>query len=219
MLRCSILAIFGLLLPLDAQTTTGRGGSGPSASADQKRDRKQCSAATDDNLMTRLAPHPYVYVAPSIMPAGYALAAIRAEAGLNVESCHSVANARGAYDNGRAANGTDPPNAKGHDRYLDADSYFRLNRLFSGRSFFGVGWRWNQRSTTNWTKTANRPQFGGGYDWIQPLRDLQPRFLDAVRRELVHGWQRLAEWRTRDRDFSLDPKPARNTPLVLSRAS
>ncbi|HKF06597.1 MAG TPA: hypothetical protein VKB49_30045 [Candidatus Sulfotelmatobacter sp.] len=167
MLRCSILAIFGLLLPLDAQTTTGRGGSGPSASADQKRDRKQCSAATDDNLMTRLAPHPYVYVAPSIMPAGYALAAIRAEAGLNVESCHSVANARGAYDNGRAANGTDPPNAKGHDRYLDADLYFRLNRLFSGRSFFGVGWRWNQRSTTNWTKTANRPQFGGGYDWIQ----------------------------------------------------
>jgi hypothetical protein len=116
--------------------------------------------------MTRLVPHPYVYVAPSLMPAGYAVGAVRGEGGLNVESCHSVMTGGAAYDNGRAANDKGPPNPKGHDRYLDGEVCFRP-KLFSGRSFVGVGWRWNQHSTTNWTKTANRPQFGGGYDWIE----------------------------------------------------
>jgi hypothetical protein len=130
--------------------------------------------------MTHLVPRPYVYVAPSLMPAGYALAAIRAEGRLNVESCHSVMNLGAAYDNGRPGK-DNPPNPKGHDRYLDLSMYFRLGRLFSGRSFIGVGERWNQRSTTNWTKTANRPQFGGGYDWIQRpcptcRRDFSMRF-------------------------------------------
>jgi len=82
--------------------------------------------------MTRLVPHPDVYIAPSLMPAGYAIGAIRAEVGLNVESCHLLANAGTAYDNGRAANDNGPPNPKGHDRYLDGGIYFRPSRWFSG---------------------------------------------------------------------------------------
>ena len=117
--------------------------------------------------MTRPVPHPYVYVAPSFMPEGYAIGAIRGEVGLNVESCHLVASAGAAYDNSRTAKDNGPPNPKGHDRYLDGGTYFRLGRWFSGASFFGVGWRWNQHSTTNYTKGGNRPQFGGGYDLIE----------------------------------------------------
>ncbi|SRR5579871_4315418 len=119
MFRCSIFAIFGLLLPLSAQTTAERAGSDHSASAAQKKDRRRCSTSAADDLMTSLAPRPYVYVAPSLMPAGYAIGAIRAEGGLNVESCHLVASGGAAYDNGRAANDNGPPNPKGHDRYLD----------------------------------------------------------------------------------------------------
>lgn len=167
MFRCSILAIFGLLLLLSAQATAESAASGHSASDAHKGDRRRCSTSAADDLMTSLVPHPYVYVAPSLMPAGYVIGAIRAEGGLNVESCHSFVTVGAAYDNGRAANDNYPPNPKGHDRYLDVGMYFRLSRLLSGGSFFGVGERWNQRSTTNWTKTANRPQFGGGYDWIQ----------------------------------------------------
>jgi hypothetical protein len=100
------------------------------------------------------------------MPTGYAIAAIRTEGGLNVESCHSVIKIGAAHDNGRAAN-DNPPNPKGHDHCLNGGIYFRPTALFSGRSFFGVGGRWNQRSTTNWTKKANRLQFGGGYDLIR----------------------------------------------------
>lgn len=100
--------------------------------------------------MTHLVPHPYVYVAPSVIPAGYAIVAIRAEGGLNLESCHWVMQGDAAYDNGQEANDHGPPNPKGHDRYLNGGIYFRPSRLFSGRSFFGIGWRWSQRSTTNY---------------------------------------------------------------------
>lgn len=177
MFRCSILAIFGLLLPLSAQTTAGPTSSGHSASAAQKKDRTRCSDSAADDLMTSLVPHPYVYVAPFLMPAGYAIGAIRAEGGLNVESCHLVASGGAAYDNGRAARDNGPPNPKGHDRYLDGKIDFRPDRRFSGGIFFGVGWRWNQHSTTNYTKGGNRPQFGGGYDLIQrPCSTCRPDF-------------------------------------------
>lgn len=43
MLRCSILAIFGLLLSLSAQTTIEPADSSHSALAAQKRDRRRCS--------------------------------------------------------------------------------------------------------------------------------------------------------------------------------
>jgi len=111
------------------------------------------------------------------MPDGYAIEAIRTEGGLNVESCHLVTTISAGYDTAHAANDGVQPNPKGHDRYLDGSIGLRLNRLFSGASFFGVGWSWKQQSTTNYTKTGNRPQFGGGYDFIQrPCSTCRPDF-------------------------------------------
>jgi len=116
--------------------------------------------------MTDLTPHPYLEIAPSLMGGGYRTLALRLEAGLEVESAHSVMRGIAAYDNGRQVNDNDQPNPKGHDRFLNSGVYFRANRLFSGQAFGGFGLRWSQLSTTNYTKTANRPQFGGGYDFI-----------------------------------------------------
>lgn len=114
MFRCSILAVFVLLLPLSAQTTDEPARHSPSAT--QKKDRSRCPTSAADDLMTRPVPHPYLYVAFSRMPAGYVIGAIRAEGGLNVEACHLLASAGAAYDNGRAANDNGLPNPKGHDR-------------------------------------------------------------------------------------------------------
>jgi len=117
--------------------------------------------------MTRLTPHPYVYVGPSLMGGGYAPVAGRFEVGLQVESTHWVIPIGAAYDSGRQVNDADQPNPKGHDRYLDAAGYFRPgSALFSGRAFIGFGGRWSQLSTTNYAKTSNRPQIGGGYDLV-----------------------------------------------------
>lgn len=64
-------------------------------------------------------------------------------------------------------NDGDQPNSKGHDRYLDADVYFRLpGQPSSGTCFAGGGYRWNRLSTTNYIKIGSRPQFDGAHDFM-----------------------------------------------------
>ena len=126
-------------------------------------------------LLTRLTPHPYFYLGPSFLGGGgYAMFAYRAEGGLNVESRRWVMKALAAYDNGRKVDDNDQPNPNGHDRYLDGGIYFRpasfpsrLSFLGAGHWFLGVGYRWSQLSTSNYTKGNNRPQIGGGYDLVK----------------------------------------------------
>ena len=140
-----------------------------SASSDQNQDSATTRILETAPLMTRLTPHPYIYVGPSLMGAGYAPFAIRVEGGLNVESTHLSSQAGAAFDNGRQVNDGDQPNPKGHDCYLDAAIYFRPAwRPLPSQAFFGFGWRWSQLWTTNYTKSANRPQIGGGYDFLHP---------------------------------------------------
>lgn len=147
-----------------------------------------------EELLTRLTPHPYFYLGPSLLGGGgYAMFAYRAEGGFNVESRHWVMKPLAAYDNGRKVDDNDQPNPNGHDRYLDVGIYFRpssflssLSFLGAGHWFFGAGYRWSQLSTTNYTKGGNRPQIGGGYDLVARVcsvcrRDLSVRLgLDWV---------------------------------------
>lgn len=126
-----------------------------------------------ERWLTRLTPHPYLYAGPSLMGGGYATFAYRVEGGLNVESPQWVMKALAAYDNGRKVNDDDQPNPNGHDRYLDGGIYYRLTSLPSRLSFLGAGhwflgggYRWNQLSTTNYTKGVNGPLIGGGYDLV-----------------------------------------------------
>jgi hypothetical protein len=97
------------------------------------------------------------------MGGGYAPLAFRGEVGIDLESTHAIFRALGAYDNGHKTNDGDQPNPKGHDRYLEAAVYYRATRGW----FLGAGWRWSQLSTTNYTKGGNRPEFGGGYDFVR----------------------------------------------------
>lgn len=123
---------------------------------------KPGSSNHDVELLSLPIPHPYICLGPSLMGGGYAPLAYRAEAGIDLESTHTILRALGAYDNGHKTNDNDQPNPNGHDRYLEGAAYFRTR----SRWFFGMGWSWNQLSTTNYTKGGNRPEFGGGYDWF-----------------------------------------------------
>jgi hypothetical protein len=95
-----------------------------------------------------------------------------------MESSRAAFEAYGAYDNGRQVNDGVQPNPKGHDRYLAAAASLRLPwRLPSMEPFLGCGWRWNQLSTTRYTKGADRPQIGGGLDyWQRACPTCHPNF-------------------------------------------
>ena len=181
------LPIFTLLVlscPLNAQVVTNEDGKPSSSINSQLPDKKNeddesASSGSSDipPLITRPIPYPYFATGPSLMGAGYSAFAWRVEGGLTGESNHFVMNGDAAYDNGRQVNDGDQPNPKGHDRYLNAGLYGRFGKkLFTGNCFVGLGWRWNQLSTTNYVKTANRPQIGGGCD-VTSGRDFSMRIV------------------------------------------
>jgi hypothetical protein len=113
----------------------------------------------------RLIPVPYLYLGPSLMGAGYAPIAYRAEGGLSMEGNQIIFRALGAYDNGHKINDNDQPNPSGHDRYLESALYFRPGWSWSRTLYFGGGYRWNELSTANYIKGAGRYEIGGGLDW------------------------------------------------------
>jgi hypothetical protein len=109
-----------------------------------------------------LVPRPFLYAGAGLMGGGYAPLAWEGGGGLIIDTRHFLASAEGSYDNGHKTDDGGPPNPKGHDRGLAATAYFRL----SSGWFAGVGARWSQLSTTNYTKGAWRPTFGGGKDYF-----------------------------------------------------
>jgi hypothetical protein len=123
-----------------------------------------CAQSGDDvKLLNSPIPRPYASLGPSLTEgAGYAPLAYRVESGLDLESKRLIFRALAAYDNGHKTDDGDQPNLKGHDRYLESAAYFRVGHGWS----FGMGWRWSQLSTTNYSKGGSRPEFGGTYDWF-----------------------------------------------------
>jgi hypothetical protein len=117
-----------------------------------------------DRIRPSYRPHLYLGFGGSVMPGGYATLAGFGRAGFEVENRAFMADAYAAYDNGHKVNDNDQPNPKGHDRYLRGGAYWRLGKLSHPNWFLGAGYGWNQLSTSNYTKGASRPQFGGGYD-------------------------------------------------------
>jgi len=192
-----MLALFALILPASGQAPAEIGPSPASPTAPPSNRQQQHTATSDSAVylfMTKLTPHPYIFVGPSLMGGGYAPVAYRVEGGLNVESTRYLMSVSAAYDNGHQVNDGDQPNPKGHDRYLDSAIYFRpAQRPFYGKVFVGFGWRWNQLSTTNYSKTANRPQIGGGFDIAShPCSGCRRDFSMRVAVDWVmsgHDWQ------------------------------
>lgn len=123
----------------------------------------QKPAAEETNQQSSgLFPRPFFYAGAGLMGAGYAPLAAEGGGGLRIDSRHFLASAEGAYDTGHKTNDNAGPNPEGHDRGLDGAAYFR----FSSGWFAGAGARWSQLSTTNYTKGAWRPTFGGGKDYF-----------------------------------------------------
>ncbi|MFZ0958435.1 MAG: hypothetical protein WAN60_18985 [Candidatus Sulfotelmatobacter sp.] len=115
-------------------------------------------------LLTEPIPHPYFYLGPSSSAGGgFGSEAYRAEVGVDVETVHVVLDAMGAYEGVRKNDDNDQPNPNGRERYLESAAYYRVARGWS----VGGGLRWNQLSTTNYSKSASRPEVGGEYDLIQ----------------------------------------------------
>jgi|ERR1700733_6703068 hypothetical protein len=107
-------------------------------------------------------PHPFAYAGAGLMGGGYAPLAWDGGGGLMIDTRHFLASAEGSYDNGHKIDDNDQPNPKGHDRGLAASAYYRLSSGWFG----GVGVRWSQLSTTNYSKSQWRPTFGGGKDYF-----------------------------------------------------
>jgi hypothetical protein len=127
------------------------------------------------------------------MGGGYYLVTYREEAGLDVENEYLFTEIHAAYDGGRQVNDGVQPNPKGHDRYLAAAAYFLPPWLFSGRTLAGFGWRWNELSTAKYTKRADRPQFGIGYDYLHTPCTACSR--DFSMRILVNWITSGSDWR------------------------
>jgi hypothetical protein len=125
---------------------------------------------------------------------GYAPLAWRLEGGLDMESTRLVLLVRAAYDIVHLASDGIQPGLKGHDRYLESGAYFRPTwQPLPGQVFIGFGWRWNQFSTTDSSKTANRPQIGGGYDFaMRPCSGCRRNFSVRIAMDWVMAgkdWQ------------------------------
>jgi hypothetical protein len=130
--------------------------------AQQAVSQKSTAEETDLQPSGNLLPRPFAYAGAGLMGGGYAPLAWEGGGGLRIDSRHLLASAEGWYDNGHKTNDGDQPNPKGHDRGLVGSAYFRLKSGW----FAGVGARWNQLSTTNYTKSGWRPTFGGGGDYF-----------------------------------------------------
>lgn len=112
-------------------------------------------------------PHPYVNGGLDLMPSGYASLAAQGGVGIMYNLPHLVLDTYAGYDNGRKENDNTLNNYKGHDRFLRGFAGFK-----QGTYYAGVGARWSQLSTTNYTKGGDafsagswHPEVGGGKDW------------------------------------------------------
>jgi hypothetical protein len=100
------------------------------------------------NQIDEKIPHPYIKGSFELMPGGYASTAEEIGGGLTWDKPHFVFESYAGYDNGRKSNDNTVNNYKGHDRYLRGDIAYKIDRGY----YFGVGGRWSQLSTTNYTK-------------------------------------------------------------------
>jgi hypothetical protein len=113
------------------------------------------------------APRPYLLGGADLMPSGYASLAVQGGGGIEWETRYSVFDSYAGYDNGRKANDNTLNNYKGHDRLLRGFLGYK-----QGPWYAGVGARWSQLSTTNYTKGGDpfsagswHPEAGFGRDW------------------------------------------------------
>lgn len=123
--------------------------------------------------------HPYVSAGVALFPSGYQPAGWEAAGGLMLDQTHFVFDSFAGYDNGRKENDGGPVNPKGHDRMLRGFSALKF-----GNSYIGAGVRWEELSTTNYTKINYHPLLGVGHDFSASIR-VQAAYAFKAQHELV----------------------------------
>lgn len=118
-------------------------------------------------LPAQTVPHPYVLGTVDLMPSGYAPLAFSGGGGIMWDRPYLVFDSYAGYDNGRKANDNTVGNYKGHDRFVRGFVGLKVQKYYAG-----VGARWSQLSTTNYTKGGDifsagswHPVIAGGRDW------------------------------------------------------
>ena len=137
-------------------------------------------------------PRPYVTAGIDLLPAGYASLALQGTAGFEWNPKYLAFDAYAGYDNGRKENDATSNNYSGHDRFLRAFAGPKI-----GPWYAGVGARWSQLSTTNYTKGGTpfaagswHPEVGGGRDFSThdyPLfMRVQSAYMARPSKEVTH---------------------------------
>jgi len=105
-------------------------------------------------------PHPILFMGPSFVGNGYQTLAASVGGGLMLNSRRLFSNAEGRYMNVRKTDDNTINNRKGRERFLQGRVFYKLRPNL----YLGGGAQWSETSTTNYTKQAWRPTFGGGGD-------------------------------------------------------
>ena len=138
------------------------------------------------------APRPYVTGGLGLMPAGYASTAFQGTAGFEWNPKYAVFDGYVGYDNGRKDNDNTAFNYKGRDRFVRAFIGPKL-----GLWYIGVGARYSQLSTSNYSKGGSpfdagswHPEVGLGRDFSTrstPLfMRLQALYMARPSKEVTH---------------------------------
>jgi hypothetical protein len=125
-------------------------------------------ACAQDTIKVSSIPRPYLAGSFNLMPGGYASVAWGGGGGLMVENKYFIFDSFVGYDNGHKVNDNTLNNYKGHDRFVRGFESYK-----KGNNYFGVGARWSQLSTTNYTKGGSiytagawHPEVGVGRDFF-----------------------------------------------------
>ena len=108
-------------------------------------------------------PHPIVFSGPSLASNGYQPLALDGGGGFLLDLKRFFSDVEGSYTNARKVNDNTTDNYSGHERAMEARSFYTFRRQL----YFGGGIQWRQTSTTNYTKQAWHPAFGVGGDYFR----------------------------------------------------
>jgi hypothetical protein len=118
-------------------------------------------------------PHPFLELDGTLNGGGYSPLGASGTAGVDIEQTYVVSRIYGTYDLVRKSDDGTAGNAKGRQRTLASDAFFRMRSgLLLGGTF-----EWTKLNTTNYAKEHGLIGLGGGYDGS--LR-VQATFLDSI---------------------------------------
>lgn len=106
-------------------------------------------------------PRPYFFTGMDLEGNGSTVLNYVVAAGVQENTAHFIFDGYAEYTNTRKTDDNTINNRKGRTRLLYAAPRYRLKNNW----FAGIGARWNELSTTNYTKQSFRVFVGGGRDW------------------------------------------------------